>query len=156
MEHLIFRRATSSELPRIIKMQSDIFHREYGLPDEDIDAFLAQDPVCWCVEMDGNICGAAAAWNERGQTHWGRFALSPSIRGMHIGTRLARFSFCDLFQMDVDQIYMTALDVTVNIVCGMGGQVIGESFDFFGNKITPVILEKKNFMGYKGNDYDHI
>lgn len=142
---LCFRRAKESELPRILSLQSDVFSKEQGIPTDDIDTFLKKEPLCWCAEADGKIYGAVAAWKEPDGLHWGRFAVFPNARGLHIGTRLAACSFDDLFCHGVQKIYMDARDATVRIVCGMGGEIVGEPQLFFGENVTPVVLEKENY-----------
>jgi predicted GNAT family N-acyltransferase len=109
---------------------------------------MAKEPVCWCAESpkDGKIYAAVAAWKENGETHWGRFVVFPAARGHHLGTELARTSFDDLFDMGVDKVYMDARDATVKIVCGMGGRVVGESYKFYEGNVTPVVLEKKDYV----------
>ena len=146
MENIIFRRAHREEMPRIMAMQADVFSGEQGIPSEDVDAFMAKDPVCWCAESDGKLYAAAAAWKENNEIHWGRFVVFPAARGQHIGTRLARFSFAELFQEGVDQIYMDARDATVKIVCGMGGKIVGEPYKFYEGNVTPVILTRDDFL----------
>ena len=97
MDDLVFRRAGKTDLPHILAMQADIFHGEQGIPDDDVGAFLQKRPICWCAGSGGVLCAAAAAWQEGSETHWGRFVVLPAFRGRHIGSRLARFSFDDLF-----------------------------------------------------------
>ena len=80
------------------------------------------------------LCAAAAAWQEGSETHWGRFVVLPAFRGRHIGSRLARFSFDDLFAMGVDRIHMDAR--------GMGGRIVGEPAAFYRGTVTPVVLER--------------
>ena len=48
--------------------------------------------------------------------------------------------------MGIDKIYMDARDVTVKIVCGMGGHIIGETYKFYKGNVTPVVLEKKDYV----------
>ncbi len=146
MADMIFRKAKKEELSRILAMQADVFSGEQGIPNDDIDTFLAKEPICWCAEQDGKIYAATAAWKENGETHWGRFVVFPAARGLHIGTKLARFSFCELFETGVEKIYMDARDATVKIVCGMGGRVVGEPYPFYEGNVTPVLLEKKDFI----------
>ncbi len=150
MENMIFRRARKDEMPRIIAMQADVFGGEQGIPSDDIDTFMAKDPICWCVEIEGKIYAATAAWKEGGDVHWGRFAVFPAARGLHIGTRLARFSFDELFDEGVDKIYMDARDATVKIVCGMGGRIVGKPYRFYEGNVTPVILTKDDFIRADG------
>ena len=81
MENFNFRRATDEEMSRIIKMQSDIFSGEQGIPTDDIDTFMLKSPICWCAEKDGKIYAAVAAWKENAEVHWGRFVTFPAVRG---------------------------------------------------------------------------
>lgn len=72
--------------------------------------------------------------------HWRRFVVLPSLRGQKIGPKLARYSFEDLFEQNVDEIHMTARDTTVKIVCDMGGKITGEPQSFYEGNVTPVYL----------------
>ncbi len=148
MDDLIFRQARKDEMPRILAMQADIFHGEQGIPADDIDTFLAKKPICWCAKskIDGKIYAATAAWQENEETHWGRFVVFPAARGKHIGTKLAKVSFDELFNMGIEKIYMDARDATVRIVCGMGGHITGESYKFYEGNVTPVVLEKRDYV----------
>ena len=148
MDDLIFRQARKDEMPRILAMQADIFHGEQGIPADDIDTFLAKKPICWCAKskIDGKIYAATAAWQEDNETHWGRFVVFPAARGKHIGTKLAKVSFDELFDMGIEKIYMDARDTTVRIVCGMGGHITGESYKFYEGNVTPVVLEKRDYV----------
>ena len=100
------------------------------------------DPSAGAPGRGGVLCAAAAAWQEGSETHWGRFVVLPAFRGRHIGSRLARFSFDDLFAMGVDSIHMDARETTVRIVCGMGGRIVGEPAAFYRGTVTPVVLER--------------
>lgn len=145
MAEMIFRKARPDEIPRILRMQADVFGGEQGIPQEDIGGFLAKEPTCWCAEMDGKIYGAAAAWKENGKIHWGRFAVFPAARGQHVGTRLAERSFDDLFAEGAEEICMDARDATVRIVCAMGGEVAGEPYPFYEGNVTPVLLRREDY-----------
>ena len=142
---MIFRRAYADEIEKIIILQSNIFHIEQGIPEDDVAEFLSRNPICWCVELNGDIIGTAIAWKENDIVHWGRFVVIPSMRGQKIGPKLARYSFADLFDQGVKEIHMTARDTTVKIVCGMGGEVVGEPQSFYNGNVTPVVLKKENF-----------
>ena len=151
MDKYIFRRAAREEMPRILAMQANVFSGEQGIPADDIDTFMAKKPLCWCAESaeDGKIYAAVAVWNENSETHWGRFVVFPAARGHHLGTALARASFDDLFDMCVDKVYMDARDATVKIVCGMGGRVVGEPYKFYEGNVTPVVLEKTDYLKWR-------
>lgn len=146
MGEMIFRRASDDDMPDIMKLQYSIFNGEQGIPEELIDGFTTVDNICWCVEKDGEIIGAAAAWKENDEIHWGRFVVIPSLRGQGIGTELAGYSFGELFDEGAEIIYMEARDTTVEIVCGMGGKVTGEPFGFFIGDVTPVELKKEDLI----------
>ena len=149
MDRFIIRRAAREELPRILGMASEVFTREQGIPADDIDAFLKKETIFWCAATaDGKIAAGVASWNENenGQTRCGRFFVVPAERGHHLGTKLARFMFEDLFDMGVETIHMEARDTTVKIVQSMGGRVAGETFQFFGANETPLVLEKKDYI----------
>ena len=146
MKNIIYRRAHDYEYEKIIAMQSNIFYIEQGIPEDDVQEFLERDPICWCAEANGEICGIAIAWKEKEMMHWGRFVVIPSMRGRKIGPKLARYSFEDLFAEGIDEIHMTARDTTVKIVCEMGGKISGEPYPFYAGNVTPVILKKKNYM----------
>ena len=146
MQNMVFRRALDHEMSRIIAMQTDVFNGEQSIPSEDIGTFMAKKPICWCVESGGKIYAATAAWKEDNKVHWGRFVVFPAARGLHIGTKLARFSFAELFSDGVDEIYMDARDTTLKIVCGMGGKIVGKPYKFYEGNVTPVILKKADFI----------
>ena len=143
---MIYRRARFTELEKIIALQSNIFHTEQGIPEDDVNEFLSRNPICWCAEQDGEICGTAIAWKADGIVHWGRFVVIPSMRGRKIGPKLARYSFEDLFEQGVEEIYMTARDTTVKIVCNMGGEITGKPVPFYDGKVTPVVLKRENYL----------
>ena len=146
---MIFRRAYADEIEKIIILQSNIFHTEQGIPEDDVAEFVSRNPICWCVELNGEIIGTAIAWKENEIVHWGRFVVIPSMRGQKIGPKLARCSFADLFSEGVEEIHVTARDTTVKIVCDMGGEVVGEPQPFYNGNVTPVVLKKENYLSLK-------
>ena len=146
MDRFIIRRANMDERAEVLALASEVFTREQGIPADDIDAFLKKEPICWCAIADEKIVAGVASWNENGETRCGRFFVIPSERGHHLGTKLARFMFEDLFDMGVETIHMEARDTTVKIVQSMGGRVVGETFQFFGANETPLVLEKKDYI----------
>ena len=140
------KRAMLQDMEAILELQVSVFEGEQKIPSELIcspgDNFLQW----WCALEETNIVGAVAAWHENGQVHWGRFAVDPKCRGHQIGTRLARFSLEDLFSRGFDEIYMEAREVTVKIICGMGGTVAGEPTKFYEGTITPVTVTRNNYF----------
>ncbi|MGC4020202.1 MAG: GNAT family N-acetyltransferase [Muricomes sp.] len=146
MGDIILRKATIEDMDDIMQLQIDIFHGEQRIPSEDISRFAEKSPQCWCALLDGKIVGAAAAWEEGGQVHWGRFVINPNFRGLHIGTKLAEFSLKDLFSQQITEVYMEAREVTAKIVSKMGGKIVGEPVSFYEGTVTPIILHKSDFM----------
>ena len=148
MKDLILRKATSLDLKEILQLQVDVFNAEQKIPASMIPLPAENSPRWWCALMDTTIVGAVAAWEYNSQVHWGRFVIMHSYRGLHIGTRLARFSLDDLFSQEIQEIYMDARDTTVKIICSMGGKIIGQPTEFYGT-VTPVVISKKDYK--KGN-----
>ena len=146
MSEIIFRRINECEIPRILEIQTAAFCGEQGIPEEAIAEFLNDDPICWCAELDGQICATVAAWDEGERYHFGRFVVIPEMRGQHIATKLAKFAFDDMFENGVETIYMEARDITVRIVLAMGGKIIGEPWPFFKGNVTPLLLKKDEYF----------
>ena len=85
MDETIIRRADEAEYPRILALQTEVFCGEQDIPEEIIASFLSNGPTCWVAERDGRIVGSIAAWTENGETHLGRFAVIPELRGKMTG-----------------------------------------------------------------------
>ena len=150
MKEIILRRAQQEDLRPIIELQKKIFHFEQNIPADDIEGFLDRNPVCWCAVCDGEIVSAAAAWEENGVFHWGRFVTDSRYRRLHIGTQLARYSFDDLFSHGYTQVYMEAREVTAKMIVKMGGEITGETVPFFDGTVTPLILKKESYYKSAG------
>ena len=84
MDEIIYKRADADEVETIIKLQSDVFHIEQGIPEDLVEEFLSRNPICWCAKQNGEIIGTAIAWLEDGIMHWGRFVVVPPYRGKKI------------------------------------------------------------------------
>ena len=139
---LIFRKADSGEIPRIIAMQTEIFSGEQGIPEEMIGSFLLSRPTCWIAEQDGEIVGSISAWEEDGVVHLGRFVVLPRLRGQKIGTKLLNYAIQELFSSGAEKIYMEARDSAARMIRAMGGRDVGEPFVFYLGNVTPLVLEK--------------
>ena len=145
MNDLVLRKAIDTDTAAIHRLQLDVFQGEQKIPAVMIPLPVESSPQWWCAFIGTSIVGAVAAWKENDQVHWGRFAIGQNHRGLHIGTKLAHFSMEDLFSQQIEEIHMEARDVTVKIICDMGGKIIGEPTEFYGSTITPVILHKMDF-----------
>ena len=64
MNKIIYRRANKEEYAKIIILQSNIFHNEQGIPEDNVEEFLARNPICWCAELDGKITGEPQSFYE--------------------------------------------------------------------------------------------
>lgn len=143
----VFMRAGAERMEALVRLQTAVFHGEQGIPAEEIAAFTAYDPVCWCaVTPDGAPAAAVAAWQEGGQTHMGRFVTHPDLRGRHLGTALLRFALGDLFAGGTEAVYAEARDETVRIAAAMGGAVIGAPTLFCGDSVTPIVIRREDYL----------
>lgn len=146
MKEIILRKASAIDMEDIMALLTDVFAGEQGIPAELIPLQEELCPRWWCALQDDAVAGAASAWLENGQIHWGRFAVNPACRGLHIGTRLAKFSLEDLFSQGITQVHMEARDATVKIIRSMGGIITGTPVKFYEGSVTPMILYKNNFL----------
>lgn len=142
---LTLRKATDLDMSNIIQLELDVFNCEQQIPSAMIPLPADNSPQWWCALLDTSIVGAVAAWKDNNRVHWGRFATRRNYRKLHIGQKLAQFSLEDLFSQGVEEIYIDARDITVKIVCNMGGKIIGEPTFFYDSNITPVVLYKKDY-----------
>lgn len=143
---MIFRRAQDADIPMILALQTKVFNGEQRIPAGDIREFLNRNPMLWCAALGDTVVGTAAAWEEAGSLHWGRFAVETDYRGNGIGRRLARLSFDDIFAQGFEQVYMEAREVTAKMVCAMGGRISGETVPFYVGTVTPVILKREDYL----------
>jgi len=145
MTDLILRKATDSDMLDIIQIQLDVFNGEQRIPSALIPLPAENFPQWWCALLGAEMVGEVGAWTENNQVHWGRFAIRRNYRGLHIGTKLARYSIEDLFSQGIEEIHMDAREITVKIVCKMGGKTIGEPSNFYDGTVTPVVLYQKDY-----------
>lgn len=149
IDDLILRKATDLDMRNIIQLEEDVFNIEQQIPSALIPLPAQNHPQWWCALLDTSIVGAVAAWNDMNQVHWGRFATKQTYRGLHIGRKLAQFSVEDLFSEGIEAIHMDARDITVKIVCGMGGKIIGEPTLFYNSNVTPVVLYREDYYSQR-------
>ena len=145
MSDIVIRRAMQEDMNRIIEMEIEVFTDEHGIPAALQGISDEKSPIWWCATLDENIIGAAAAWKENGQLHWGRFIVQKEFRGQQLGRKLAKHSFDDLFSSEIDEIYMEARETTVKIVSNIGGHILGDPVPFFEGTVTPMILKRSDY-----------
>ena len=145
MQKLIVRRADAREVPVLMDMQTRIFSEEQGIPAALVREVTGREPRFWVAVLDGRVVGGAAAWEEENGVHLGRFVVTAPLRARHIGRRILRCAFDELFADGAERVRMEARDVTVRLVCAMGGEIVGEPSPFFVGDVTPVLLEKSAY-----------
>lgn len=139
-------RISSNDVEAAIKLASKIFYSEQSIPKalNYIDNKL--EPIWWCAKLDDEIIGTAAAWREEGKWHWGRFCVDKKMRGNEIGKGIAKFSLNEIFNLGAEKVFIEARHVTVRILEKYGCKIVGDDFDFYGQPITPITIEKNDFI----------
>jgi len=122
-----------------------IFSREQDIPEHLVPVPDGYLPSFWIIRIGEEVIGVAAAWQDAGQWHWGRFAIDENFRGLRLGKKLARESIAAVFENVTDNIVIEARDITVGIIKKFGGIQTGPSIDFFGEPVTPMLITKENF-----------
>jgi len=135
-----------NDMEKAFILLKEVFSCEQNIPEELLDIKKDLKPIWWCAKIDSEIVGIAAGWIEKDEWHWGRFAVKKRLRGLGIGKKLAIFSLNDIFNLGADKIFIEARDVTIGILKKLGGKVVGETKDFYGDPITPMILKKHEFV----------
>jgi len=146
MNDLILRRAAPSDMNGLLQLQLDVFSGEQGIPSSMNPLPAESSPQWWCAFFGSELVGGVGAWRDHEEVHWGRYTIKPNYRGQHIGTKLARFSFEDLFSQGVKEIHMEAREITVRIICSLGGKITGEPKNFYLGTITPVVLYQTDYI----------
>jgi GNAT superfamily N-acetyltransferase len=123
-----------------------IFSSEQNIPRHLVPVSKSKSPKWWCIRVGEDVIGAVAVWKESGQWHWGRFAVDKNFRGLGIGKSMAVESITALFTGVADKIIIEARDITVGIIEKLGGKQTSPAFDFFGDPVTPMELEKEAFL----------
>jgi predicted GNAT family N-acyltransferase len=122
-----------------------VFYNEQNIPKELL--LLENDhQKWWCIRNSDEIVGTVAAWKIKSEWHWGRFAIHKKLRGLGLGKRIAIKSLDELFQIGIEKVIIDARDITVEIVLKLGGEITGKKTNFYGSFITPMKIQKKNFI----------
>ncbi len=59
---------------------------------------------------------------------------------------MAILSLNEMFNLDIEEVFIDARDVTVIILKQLGCEVLGNPIDFYGEPVTPVIIKKRDFI----------
>lgn len=143
---ILIERISENYMNDAIKLATEVFTNEQSIPSELVPVNDNLKPIWWCARVGEDIIGVAAAWKEKDKWHWGRFAVDKRLRGIGIGQKIAIFSVKEIFNSYTEEIYIEARDATVNMLMKFGCKVIGEAEDFYGESVTPITLNKNNFM----------
>jgi len=143
---ILIERISENYMEDAIKLATEVFTNEQSITAELVPVNEALKPIWWCARVGEDIIGVTAAWKEKDKWHWGRFAVDKRLRGIGIGQKIAIFSLKEIFSFNDEEIYIEARDATVNMLMKFGCKVIGEAEDFYGEPVTPITLNKSNFM----------
>ncbi|MDF3003159.1 MAG: acetyltransferase [Bacillota bacterium] len=143
---LTIERLPEAYMGTALALLDDVFAGEQDIPVALNDVPEEREPIWWYAENDSQMVGVIAGWKENDTWHLGRFAVNSRLRGLGIGKRLMLFALEEIFKLGAETIYTEARDVSVSILSKLGGKVIGEPFDFFGEPVTPMIIEKQAFL----------
>ena len=123
----------------------NVFYQEQNIPKELIP--LESDiQKWWSIRSSDEIVGIVAAWKVKSEWHWGRLAIHEKLRGFGIGKKLAIKSLDELFQMGIEKVKIDARDITVEMVLKIGGRITGRKVSFYGYPITPIEINKNDFI----------
>jgi DNA-binding MarR family transcriptional regulator/predicted GNAT family N-acyltransferase len=143
---ILIERISENYMEDTIKLATEVFTNEQSIPLELVPVNEELKPIWWCARVGEDIIGVTAAWKEKDKWHWGRFAVDKRLRGLGIGQKIAIFSLKEIFGFEDEEIYIEARDVTLNMLMKFGCKVIGDAEDFYGEPVTPITLNKSNFM----------
>jgi len=140
---------TSVYRAEIDSLIRDTFSGEQNIPPQLIPLSADIQQQWWLARSGEYVLGAVAAWKQEGEWHWGRFVVDNRFRGLGIGKALARYSLSQILQ-ETNELYIEARDTTANIVKELGGEVLGNKFDFYGMPVTPMRLTQAQFNDVTG------
>lgn len=139
------QRATTEDMAEIMTLVGSVFSGEQAIPLELIPIPAEKSPQWWYIRQEGRIAATVALYRDGEEWHMGRLAVAPGLRGGHVATRLLDTAIPAVFAMGIDTIHTECRDATVHILKRFGGEVAGDTTEFFGSNITPVVLTKQAF-----------
>lgn len=142
---MVLRNASVEDMGSIMDLVIRTFAGEQDIPADMNYLPLDKQPHWFCAEDAGKLIGTIAFFKEDDGWHAGRFALEPSYRGQHIGTRLVSYSFSEMFNKGIEEIIMEGRPTTVHILTKLGAQVTGQPFPFYRSTCTPMRMMREDF-----------
>ena len=86
MDNTVIRKAFDQDMKGIMELIISVFNGEQAIPPELIPIPDELTPHWWCADEGGEITGSIALYQEHGEWHIGRFAVSPNRRGASLGS----------------------------------------------------------------------
>ena len=142
---MVLRNASDEDMGSIMDLVIRTFAGEQEIPADMNYLPLDKQPHWFCAEDAGKLIGTIAFFKEDDGWHAGRFALEPSYRGQHIGTRLVSYSFSEMFNKGIKEIIMEGRPTSVHILTKLGAQVTGQPFPFYRSTCTPMRMMREDF-----------
>ena len=142
---MVLRNASVEDMGSIMDLVIRTFAGEQDIPADMNYLPLDKQPHWFCAEDAGKLIGTISFFKEDDGWHAGRFALEPSYRGQHIGTRLVFYSFSEMFNKGIEEIIMEGRPTTVHILTKLGAQVTGQPFPFYRSTCTPMRMMREDF-----------
>ena len=143
---LTIERLPINYMEKAMNLLEEVFTYEQNIPVELHNINEDLEPIWWYAKIDSEIVGIVASWIEKDEWHWGRFATNKRLRGLGIGKKLAIFSLNEIFNLGAEKISIEAREVTVGILKKLGGKVVGEPINFYGDSVTPMVLKRHDFL----------
>ena len=68
------------------------------------------------------------------------------LRSLGVGKKMFAFSLNEIFNLDVEKVFIEARDITVRMLEQFSCEVVGEAIDFYGEPVTPITIKKCDFI----------
>jgi len=143
---IVLEKVSSNYMEDAINLAIDVFTNEQNIPESLVPIEEPLKPTWWCARVGEDIIGVVASWEEEGKFHFGRYAIDKRLRGIGIGKKLAIFSLKEIFNLGVEEIFSEGRDITVNMLKNFGCHITGEAMDFYGEPVTPITINRDDFM----------
>ena len=142
----LIKRLPMEQMDHVLAFLEEVFAGEQNIPAALNNISEDLKPIWWYAECESEMAGVIAGWTENDAWHLGRFAVNRELRGLGIGKQLITFALTEIFKHGAEDIVTEARDVSVAILEKLGGKVTGEPIDFYGEPVTPMIIEKEAFF----------
>ncbi len=142
----LIKKLPMEQMDHVLAFLEEVFAGEQNIPAALNNISEDLKPIWWYAEYESEMAGVIAGWIENDAWHLGRFAVSRELRGLGIGKQLITFALTEIFKHGAEDIITEARDVSVAILKKLGGKVTGGPINFYGEPVTPMIIEKEAFF----------